>query len=66
MLKLPGELIVILQKLYTKKRLRRGIESQAFSEFCDVEFNNHVPNGNILGLFRNLFICNGLQEKLFG
>ena len=41
------------------------IDSLAFSDFCDVESNNQVPDGDTLGRFRNLLIQYGLQEKLF-
>ena len=41
------------------------IDSRAFSDFCGVESSNQVPDGDTLGRFQNLLICNGIQEKLF-
>ena len=41
------------------------IDSLAFSDFCGVESNDQVPDGDTLGRFRNLLIKNNLQEKLF-
>ena len=41
------------------------IDSRAFSDFCEVESSNQIPDGDTLGRFRNLLIKNGLQEKLF-
>jgi len=41
------------------------IDSRAFSDFCGVDSSNQVPDGDTLGRFRNLLICNGIQEKLF-
>lgn len=43
----------------------RVIDSRAFSDFCGGESSDQVPNGDILGRFRNLLLKNGLQEKLF-
>jgi IS5 family transposase len=41
------------------------MDSRAFSEFYGVESSNQVPDGDTLGRFRNLLVCNGLQAKLF-
>ncbi len=46
--------------------MAEATDSRAFSEICRVESSNQVPNGDTLGRFRNLLICNGRQEKLFG
>lgn len=60
--------IYLLQNLYSLSDMAtvaEVIDSRAFSDFCDVESSNQVPDGDTLGRFRNLLIQNGLQEKLF-
>lgn len=60
--------IYLLQNLYSLSDMAtvaEVIDSLAFSDFCDVESSNQVPDGDTLGRFRNLLIQNGLQEKLF-
>ena len=41
------------------------IDSRAFSDFCNVESSNQIPNGDTIGRFRNLLIDNGIHEKFF-
>ena len=60
--------LYVLQNLYTlsdEGTVADVIDSRAFSDFCGVESSNQVPDGDTLGLFRNLLIRNGIQEKLF-
>ena len=60
--------IYLLQNLYDlsdEGTVAEVIDSRAFSEFCDVNSSNQVPNGDTLGRFRNLLTKNGLQEKFF-
>ena len=60
--------IYLLQNLYSLSDMAtvaEVIDSRAFSDFCDVESSNQVPDGDTLGRFRNLLIQYGLQEKLF-
>ena len=69
----PYELLLmlhlyILQSLYHLSDNATAVEvidSRAFSEFCEVESSNQVPDGDTIGRFRNLLIKHGLQEKLF-
>ena len=60
--------LYVLQNLYTlsdEGTVSEAIDSRAFSDFCGVDSSNQVPDGDTLGRFRNLLICNGIQEKLF-
>lgn len=60
--------IYMLQNLYDlsdEGTVAEVIDSRAFSEFCEVESSNQVPDGDTLGRFRNLLIKNDLQERLF-
>ena len=60
--------IYLIQNLYDladEATVNEVIDSRAFSDFCDVESSNQVPDGDTLGRFRNLLIKNDLQEKLF-
>ena len=60
--------IYMLQNLYDlsdESTVAEVIDSRAFSDFCDVDSSNQVPNGDTLGRFRNLLIQHGLQEQLF-
>ena len=41
------------------------IDSHAFSDFCEVQSSNQVPDGDTIGRFRNILIKNGIQEKFF-
>ena len=41
------------------------IDSRAFSDFCGIESENQVPDGETLRRFRNILTENKLQEKLF-
>ena len=69
----PYELLLmlhlyVLQSLYHLSDNATAVEvidSRAFSEFCEVESSNQVPDGDTIGRFRNLLIKYGLQEKLF-
>lgn len=60
--------LCLLQNLYDlsdEGKAAEAIDSRAFSDFCDVDSSNQVPNGGTIGCFRNLLVKNGLQEKLF-
>ena len=60
--------LFILQNLYDlsdEGTVAEVIDSRAFSDFCEVDSSNQVPNGDTLGRFRNLLIRHGLQEQLF-
>ncbi len=60
--------IFILQNLYDladMKTMYEIIDSRAFSEFCDVNSPNQVPDGDTIGRFRNILERNGIQEKIF-
>lgn len=60
--------IHLLQNLYDlsdEGTRNEVIDSRAFSEFCDVESSNQVPDGDTIGRFRNLLIENGIHEKFF-
>lgn len=58
----------VLQNLYNlsdEGTVTEAVDSRAALDFCGVESNNQVPDGNTLGRFRNLLIKQGRQEKLF-
>jgi IS5 family transposase len=58
----------VLQNLYDlsdEATSAEAVDSRAFSEFCGVDSSNQVPDGDTIGRFRNILVCNGLQEKLF-
>lgn len=60
--------IYMLQNLYDlsdEGTVAEVIDSRAFSDFCQVDSSNQVPNGDTLGRFRNLLIQHGLQDQLF-
>ena len=60
--------LYLLQNLYDlsdEATVAVAIDRRAFSDFCGVDSSNQVPDGDTLGLSRNLMIKNGLQEKLF-
>ena len=60
--------IHVLQNLYDLADMAvmtEIIDSRAFSEFCQVESSNQVPDGDTIGRFRNILTKNGLQEQLF-
>lgn len=60
--------IFILQNLYDlsdMKTMNEIIDSRAFSDFCEVDSPNQVPNGDTIGHFRNLLERFNLQEKIF-
>ncbi len=54
-----------LQNLYTLSDEGTVEDSRAFSDFCGVESNSQVPDGDTLVRFQNLLIRTGIQEKLF-
>ena len=59
--------LYVLQNVYMlsdEGTVSEVIGSRAFSDFCGVDSSNQVPDGDTLGRFRNLLICNGIQEKL--
>ena len=41
------------------------IDSRAFSDFCEVESSNQIPDGDTIGRFRNLLIKNHIHEQFF-
>lgn len=41
------------------------IDSRAFSDFCEVESSNQIPDGDTIGRFRNLLIKNHSHEQFF-
>ena len=60
--------IYVLQMAYNVADMAvaaEGIDSRAFSEFCQVTSSNQVPNGDTIGRFRNILVKNHMQEKLF-
>ena len=60
--------IYLVQNLYNLSDMAtvaEVIDSRAFSDFCDVDSSNQVPDGDTLGRFRNLLVKNNMQEKLF-
>ena len=60
--------IYVLQMVYNVADMAvaaGGIDSRAFSEFCQVTSSNQVPNGDTIGRFRNILVKNHMQEKLF-
>lgn len=60
--------LYVLQNLYSLSddgTVAEVIDSRAFSDFCEVDSSNQVPDGDTLGRFRNLLLRNGIQEKLF-
>ncbi len=60
--------IHLLQNLYdlsdegTRNEI---IDSRAFSDFCEVESGNQIPDGDTIGRFRNLLIQNHIHEQFF-
>lgn len=60
--------IYLVQNLYNLSdvaTVAEVIDSRAFSDFCGVESSNQVPDGDTLGHFRNILMCNGIQQELF-
>lgn len=60
--------IYLLQNLYDFfdiKVMNEAIDSRAFSELCEVDSPNQVPDGDTIGEFRNKLVENRSQEKLF-
>ena len=41
------------------------IDSRAFSDFCDVESSNQIPDGDTIGRFRSLLVKNRIHEQFF-
>ena len=41
------------------------IDSRAFSDFCEVESSNQIPDGDTIGRFRNLLVRNQIHEQFF-
>lgn len=61
--------IHLLQNLYNLSDMgvmTEVLDSRAFSDFCDVDSSNQVPDGDTIGRFRALLVEHGLQEQLFG
>lgn len=67
----PLELILrifILQNLYDiadMKIMNEILDNWAFTAFCCINSPDEVPDGGIIGRFRNLLIENELQQKIF-
>ena len=60
--------IHLLQNLYNlsdEGTRNEIIDSRAFSDFCEVESSNQIPDGDTIGRFRNKLIENGVHEKFF-
>ena len=58
--------IHLIQNLYdlSDERTRNEIiDSRAFSDFCEVESSNQIPDGNTIGRFRNLLIHDHIHEQ---
>ena len=58
--------IYLVQNLYDlsdKATVAEVIDSRAFSEFCGVESSNQVPDGDTLGRFRNLLLCQRIKHR---
>lgn len=45
--------------------ITKVIDSRAFSEFCGIDSESKVPNGDTIRRFRNILVKHGVQEKLF-
>ena len=59
--------LYLIQNLYNladEATVAEVTDSRAFSDFCGVESSNQIPDGDMLGRFRNLLVKNELQEKL--
>ena len=60
--------ILLIQNLYdlsdegTRNEI---IDSRAFSDFCEVESSNQIPDGDTIGRFPNLLIKNQIHEQFF-
>lgn len=60
--------IYLLQNLYTLSdmaTMTEIIDSRAFSDFCEVDSSNQIPDGDTIGRFRNLLEEHGLQSQFF-
>ena len=60
--------IYLVQNLYNLSDMAtvtEVIDSRAFSDFCGVESSNQVPDGDTLGIFRNILLKNGIEQELF-
>lgn len=60
--------IHLIQNLYdlSDEGIRNEIiDSRAFSDFCEVESSNQIPDGDTIGRFRNLLINNNIHEQFF-
>ena len=60
--------IYLIQNLYDladEATVNEVIDSRAFSDFCEVESSNQIPDGDTIGRFRNLLIQNHIHEQFF-
>jgi IS5 family transposase len=60
--------IYMIQNLYSladEATMNEIIDSRAFSDFCGIESEDDVPDGDTIGRFRNILVDNNLQERLF-
>ena len=64
-LKLRIHLIQNLYDLSDEGTRNEIIDSRAFSDFCEVESSNQIPDGDTIGRFRNLLIKNHIHEQFF-
>lgn len=60
--------LYVLQNLYSlsdEATVNEVYDSRSFSNFCDVDSPNQIPDGDTLGRFRNILKGNGIQERFF-
>ena len=60
--------IYVVQNLYDLADMAvryEVMDSRAFSDFCEVDSSNQVPDGDTIGRFRNLLKEHQLQDALF-
>ena len=60
--------LYVLQNLYSlsdEATVNEVYDSRSFSNFCDVDSPNQIPDGDTLGRFRNILKDNGIQERFF-
>lgn len=58
----------MIQNLYSledEATMNEIIDSRAFSDFCGIDSEDDVPDGDTIGRFRNILVDNNLQERLF-
>lgn len=65
MLMLRIHLIQNLYDLSDEGTRNEIVDSRAFSDYCEVESSNQIPDGDTIGRFRNLLIKNHIHEQFF-